>query len=91
MKAIVFNEYGGPDVLRIVDVEAPHAGAGEVRVRIRAAGANPSDWKRREGQYRTFEDVVFPAGLGAEGAGIVDELGAGVTGVAIGDAVFRVR
>jgi NADPH:quinone reductase-like Zn-dependent oxidoreductase len=88
MKAIQFNEYGGPDVLHIVDVEAPHAGPGEVRIRVRAAGVNPSDWKRREGQYRAFEDVHFPAGLGVEGAGIVDEVGTGVTDVTIGDMVF---
>ncbi|WP_184799807.1 NADP-dependent oxidoreductase [Nitrospirillum iridis] len=88
MKAIQFNEYGGPDVLHGVDVEAPHAGPGEVRIRVRAAGVNPSDWKRREGQYRAFEDVDFPAGLGVEGAGVVDEVGPGVTGVTIGDRVF---
>ncbi len=88
MKAIEFNEYGGPDVLHIVDAEPPHAGPGEVRIRVRAAGVNPSDWKRREGQYRAFEDVHFPAGLGVEGAGIVDEVGPGVRDVTIGDRVF---
>ncbi len=88
MKAIEFNQYGGPDVLHLVDVEAPHAGPGEVRIKVHAAGVNPSDWKRREGQYRAFEDVRFPAGLGVEGAGIVDEVGSGVTDVAIGDPVF---
>ncbi|ASG22347.1 NADP-dependent oxidoreductase [Nitrospirillum viridazoti] len=88
MKAIEFNEYGGPDVLHIVDVEAPRPGPREVRIRVRAAGINPSDWKRREGQYRAFEDVQFPAGLGVEGAGIVDAVGFAVTGVAIGDPVF---
>ncbi|EGX99477.1 Alcohol dehydrogenase [Nitrospirillum viridazoti Y2] len=88
MKAIEFNEYGGPDVLHIVDVEAPRPGPREVRIRVRAAGINPSDWKRREGQYRAFEDVQFPAGLGVEGAGIVDAVGFAVTGVAIGDSVF---
>jgi NADPH:quinone reductase-like Zn-dependent oxidoreductase len=88
MKAIEFNGYGGPDVLHIVDVEAPHAGLGEVRIKVCAAGVNPSDWKRREGQYRAFEHVHFPAGLGVEGAGIVDEIGPGVTDVKIGDMVF---
>ncbi|MBT2186942.1 NADP-dependent oxidoreductase [Sphingobium nicotianae] len=88
MKAIEFQTYGGPEVLHMVEVEAPHAGPGEVRIRVRAAGVNPSDWKRREGQYRAFEEVDFPAGLGVEGAGIVDQLGAGVTDVATGDAVF---
>ena len=88
MKAIEFHAYGGPDVLHLVEVEVPRAGPGEVRVRVRAAGVNPSDWKRREGQYRTFEDLRFPAGLGVEGAGIVDEVGPGVTDVAVGEAVF---
>jgi NADPH:quinone reductase-like Zn-dependent oxidoreductase len=88
MKAIRFNEYGGPDVLHIVDIEAPHAGPGEVQITVCAAGVNPSDWKRREGQYRAFEDVQFPSGLGVEGAGIVCKVGPGVTDVAIGDAVF---
>lgn len=88
MKAIEFHEYGGPDVLHLVEVEAPHAGAGEVRIRVVAAGVNPSDWKCREGQYRAFEEARFPAGLGVEGAGIVDEVGPGVTDVAIGHAVF---
>lgn len=88
MKAIEFHEYGGPDVLRLVEVAAPHVGPGEVRIKVRAAGVNPSDWKRREGQYREFEEVHFPAGLAVEGSGIVDEVGPGVTDVAIGDAVF---
>ncbi|MFZ5794986.1 MAG: NADP-dependent oxidoreductase [Sphingomonas sp.] len=88
MKAIEFNAYGGPDVLHIIDVAPPHAGPGQVRIRVRAAGVNPSDWKRREGQYRAFEDVRFPAGLGVEGAGIVDEVGPGVRDVTIGDTVF---
>lgn len=88
MKAIEFNNYGGPDVLQLVDVEPPNAGPGEVRIRVRAAGVNPSDWKRREGQYRAFEDLHFPAGLGVEGAGIVDQIGPGVTDVMIGDNVF---
>ena len=60
MRAIEFQEYGGPDVLQVVDVEAPRAGLGEVRIRVHAAGVNPSDWKRGEGQRRAFEDVLFP-------------------------------
>ncbi len=88
MKAVQFSKYGGPAVLDIVDVEPPHPGPGEVRITVRAAGVNPSDWKRREGQYRTFEEVVFPAGLGVEGSGIVDEVGPGVRDVTIGDMVF---
>ncbi|MFG1419895.1 alcohol dehydrogenase catalytic domain-containing protein [Xanthobacter sp. V0B-10] len=84
MKAIEFHEFGGPDVLHLVEVVPPHTGPGGVRIKVRAAGVNPSDWKRREGQYRAFEELQFPAGLGVEGAGIVDEIGQGV----IGDALF---
>jgi NADPH:quinone reductase-like Zn-dependent oxidoreductase len=88
MKAIQFSEYGSPDVLRIVEVNEPHAGPGEVRIAVRAAGVNPSDWKRLAGQYRDFEEVTFPSGLGVEGSGIVDEVGPGISNVAAGDAVF---
>jgi NADPH:quinone reductase-like Zn-dependent oxidoreductase len=49
MKAVKFNEYGGTDVLRVVEVEAPHAGPGQVRIAVRAAGGNPIDWKLRAG------------------------------------------
>jgi NADPH:quinone reductase-like Zn-dependent oxidoreductase len=59
-----------------------------VRIAVRAAGVNPSDWKRREGHYRDFEEVKFPSGVGVEAAGVVDEVGPGVTNVSVGDAVF---
>jgi len=88
MKAIQFSRYGGPDVLDIVEIDPPHPGPGEVRIRVRAAGVNPSDWKRREGQYRAFEDVNFPAGVGIEASGIVDEVGPGISNTFVGDAVF---
>lgn len=88
MKAIQFRRYGGPEVLDIVEIDPPHAGPGEVRIRVRAAGVNPSDWKRREGQYRAFEEVTFPAGVGVEASGIVDEIGPGVSNTFVGDAVF---
>ncbi len=88
MKAIQYSAFGAADVLRFVEVDDPHAGCGEVRIRVHAAGVNPSDWKRREGQYRAFEEMVFPAGLGVEAAGVVDEVGDGVAGIAEGDAVF---
>ncbi|MBX9863890.1 MAG: NADP-dependent oxidoreductase [Hyphomicrobium sp.] len=88
MKAVQFSGYGGPEVVRVVEIDAPHAGPGQVRIAVRAAGVNPSDWKRRDGQYRAFEDVTFPAGFGVEASGLVDEVGSGVSGVAVGDAVF---
>jgi NADPH:quinone reductase-like Zn-dependent oxidoreductase len=88
MKAVQFSEYGSPEVLRVVEVDEPHPGPGEVRIAVRAAGVNPSDWKRLAGQYRDFEEVTFPSGIGAEGSGVVDEVGPGVSGVSLGDAVF---
>jgi NADPH:quinone reductase-like Zn-dependent oxidoreductase len=88
MKAVQFSEYGGPEVLNVVEVDEPHAGPGQVRIVVRAAGVNPIEWKIRAGYMHEFMPVEFPAGVGAEAAGIVDEIGEGVTGVAIGDAVF---
>jgi NADPH:quinone reductase-like Zn-dependent oxidoreductase len=88
MKAVQFGEYGGPEVLHVVEVDEPHAGPGQVRVAVRAAGVNPSDWKRRAGQYRDFEEVTFPSGVGVEASGVVDEVGPGVSSISLGDAVF---
>jgi len=88
MKAVQFSRYGGPEVVELVEVPAPQAGRGQVRIAVRAAGVNPSDWKRRDGQYRDFDPLTFPSGFGVEASGIVDEVGAGVSSVAVGDAVF---
>lgn len=88
MKAVQFSEYGGPEVVHLVDIDEPHVGPGQVRIAVRAAGVNPSDWKRRDGQYRGFEEVTFPSGFGVEASGIVDEVGPGVSNVSVGDAVF---
>ena len=88
MKAVQFSEYGSPEVLQVVDVDEPHAGPGQVRIAVRAAGVNPSDWmKLRAGRWRD-RPIPLPSGVGVEGAGVVDEVGEGVTGVSIGDAVF---
>jgi NADPH:quinone reductase-like Zn-dependent oxidoreductase len=88
MKALQFQQFGGPEVLRVVDVDEPHAGAGQVRIAVRAAGINPSDlMKVRAGEWKG-KPVPLPAGIGVEAAGVVDEIGDGVSGAAIGDAVF---
>jgi NADPH:quinone reductase-like Zn-dependent oxidoreductase len=71
-------------VLEIVDLPNPHPGPGEVRIAVRAAGVNASDWKKRKG----LMDQELPQTLGYEAAGIVDEVGEGVTDVAPGDRVF---
>ncbi|GAA4531577.1 NADP-dependent oxidoreductase [Amycolatopsis samaneae] len=88
MKKISFAEFGGPEVLRLVDAEEPHAGLGQVRIAVRAAGVNPADWRIREGQAIGGSPAALPAGLGLDAAGVVDEVGAGVEGIEAGDAVF---
>src|SRR3954454_12395807 len=88
MKAVTFTDYGGPDVLHVAEAEEPHAGAGQIRIAVRAAGVNPVDWKARSGVMRQAMPVSFPAIDGREAAGVVDELGADVTGVAVADEVF---
>jgi NADPH:quinone reductase-like Zn-dependent oxidoreductase len=86
MQAVVFTEFGGPEVLRTEEVAEPHAGPGQVRVRVRAAGVNPIDFKIRRGWTQGFIDVTFPATPGMEVAGVVDEAGEGAE-FAIGDEV----
>src|SRR6201996_5412961 len=84
MKAARFSQFGGPEVLQLVALDDPHPDPGEVRITVRAAGVNASDWKKRQG----LMDPELPQTLGYEAAGVVDELGAGVTDVALGDRVF---
>ncbi|MTD52895.1 NADP-dependent oxidoreductase [Amycolatopsis pithecellobii] len=88
MKAIRFERYGAPEVLALLDVDEPHPQAGQVRIKVRAVGVNGIDWKIRAGQLREMLDPPMPAGTGSDAAGIVDEVGDGVTGVQAGDAVF---
>jgi NADPH:quinone reductase-like Zn-dependent oxidoreductase len=88
MKSVQFAEYGAPDVLHVVDVDEPHAGPGQIRVAVRAAGINPIDWKIRSGAMRQMMQVELPSIPGVEVAGVVDEVGDGLSGVSVGDAVF---
>jgi NADPH:quinone reductase-like Zn-dependent oxidoreductase len=88
MQAIRFSQYGGPEVLELAEVEVPHPGPGQVRIAVRAAGVNAFDWKVRSGYMREHIPLTLPAGTGLDAAGVVDELGDGVTDVAVGDAVF---
>ncbi|WP_261559477.1 NADP-dependent oxidoreductase [Frankia tisae] len=88
MKAISFAQTGGPEVLHLVDVPQPHAGPGQIRVAVRAAGVNPVDWKIRNGSTLRTIPVALPHIPGFEAAGVVDEVGAGVEGVSVGDEVF---
>ncbi len=88
MKAMQFDQYGPPEVLRPAEVPDVHPGPGQVRVRVRAAGINPVDWKIRSGVSRRAIPVALPHVPGMEAAGVVDELGPGATGVDLGDEVF---
>ncbi len=88
MKVVQFAAYGGPEVLQLVEVDEPHAGAGQVRIAVRAAGVNGIDWKIRAGYMREQMPLSLPAGTGKDAAGVVDEVGEGVSDVAVGDAVF---
>ncbi len=84
MRAARFSRFGGPEVLEIVDLPDPHPGPGEVRIMVRAAGINASDWKKRRG----LMDQDLPQTLGYEAAGVVDEVGEGVLDVHPGDRLF---
>jgi NADPH:quinone reductase-like Zn-dependent oxidoreductase len=86
MLMVRFGRFGGTEVLEVVDAAEPRAGVGEVRIAVRAAGVNASDWKKRQGLL----DPDLPQTLGYEAAGIVDQVGPGVTGTAVGDRVFGV-
>lgn len=87
-QAVVFSEYGGPEVLSLVTVPEPEPGEGEVRVRLRAAGVQPADSRLRSGSWRAWNPVTFPARLGNEGAGVVEAVGPGASGFAVGDEVL---
>jgi NADPH:quinone reductase-like Zn-dependent oxidoreductase len=88
MKAVRFGEYGGPEVLRVDDVDEPHAAVGQVRVAVRAVGVNPVDYKIRAGAMAGVVPVAFPRTTGSDVAGVVDEVGDGVSDVGVGDEVF---
>lgn len=88
MKAIVLHEYGGPDKLRYEDFPDPKAGEGELLVRVAATSVNPIDSKQRSGAAKERFPVEFPGILGRDLAGVVRELGPGVSGFEPGDKVM---
>jgi len=87
-KAVRFDAYGGIDVLEVRDVPRPAPGPGEVLVRVRAAGINPGEAAVREGLVHDRWPASFPSGQGSDLAGVVEEVGADVAGVATGDEVI---
>lgn len=88
MFAMIINEIGGPEVLQYGEITTPEPGPGELRVRVAYAGVNPADWKNRQGMLAAFRPYVFPCVIGFDAAGVVEKLGDGVNGFAIGDRVF---
>jgi NADPH:quinone reductase-like Zn-dependent oxidoreductase len=88
MRAIRFDSYGGPEVLHPAEAEPPEPKPGKVRIRVRASGVNPFDGKVRSGAMQAMIKRSLPAIPGIELAGVVDALGEGATGFAVGDAVL---
>jgi len=86
--AMAFSQHGPPEVLHPVEVPEPQAGLGEARVRMRAAGIQPFDCAFRRGDLQGFLPARFPQVLGNDFAGVVDQVGDGVTTVAVGDEVL---
>jgi NADPH:quinone reductase-like Zn-dependent oxidoreductase len=87
-KAVRFERYGDVDVLQVIDVPRPVPQDGQVVVRVRAAGINPGEASIRRGLLHERWPATFPSGQGSDLAGVVDELGCGVAGVAVGDEVI---
>jgi len=87
-KAVRFEEYGGIDVLHVVEVPRPEPGPGQVLVQVKAAGINPGEAKIRAGLLHGRWPATFPSGQGSDLAGVVAQAGPGVTGFAPGDEVI---
>ncbi len=90
MKAIRVHGYGDPSVLKLEQVDCPEASGDQVLVRIRAAGVNPVDWKRRAGIYKQMMPVEFPWTPGLEAAGVVQAVGSAVKSFKPGQEVYGV-
>jgi len=88
MRRIQYHQYGGPEVMRLETADVPVPGEGQVLVRVRAASANKVDWGIRGGGMRVFTGRRFPRGMGGDFAGVVEQVGPGVTRLTVGDAVF---
>lgn len=88
MKAIRVHRYGGPEELKVEQIPRPKPSAGEVLVRIHAAGVLPYDWKYRQGEFKEIRPAKFPYIPGSSFAGTIEEVGEGVTEFQKGQAVF---
>ena len=88
MKAIRIHQYGGPEVLAQVEMQRPTPGPNEVLIKVHAASVNPFDWKARAGYVKEFFPLTFPATLGSDVSGTVEEVGPGATRFKRGDEVY---
>lgn len=87
-RAVIYEAFGGPEVLELRAVPEPHAGPGEVRVRVSAAGLNPMDWGiAARAEMAARFGITAPSGFGSDFAGVIDEVGDGATGFAMGERV----
>ena len=89
MKAVVIHEYGNNDVVQYIEVERPEPQAGEVLVKVHAAGVNPVDWKIRDGAGQRM-GMTLPIRLGSEIAGTIEAVGEGGSDFKAGDAIFGI-
>jgi NADPH2:quinone reductase len=89
MKAILVHEFGGPEVLKLAEVPTPKPAAGQVLVRIHAAGVNPYDTYMRAGTYAVKPPLPYTPG--SDGGGVVESVGEGVTAVKPGDRVYLAK
>jgi len=88
-RAVMMDSFGGPEVLNLREVAEPQAGPGQVRVRVTAAGLNPMDWvMTADDQAGSGFGLSLPCGFGTDYAGVVDQVGDGVSGFVAGDRVF---
>src|SRR4051812_1572870 len=88
MNAVTYNQFGGPDVLKLTTSDAPRVGSHDLLVRVRAVSVNPLDGKIRRGELRLLSGARFPKTPGIDLAGLVEAVGTKVTGFAVGDRVF---
>jgi NADPH:quinone reductase-like Zn-dependent oxidoreductase len=87
-RAVRFNHYGDVDVLEVVEVARPTPAAGQVLVAMKAAGINPGEASIRKGLLDDIFPTTFPSGEGSDIAGVIEEIGPGVSGYAVGDEVI---
>ena len=90
MQAVRFHDYGGPEALVLEEVTRPQPEAGQVLVRVIAAGVNPVDWKLRAGYLKAYWPLQFPSTPGQEGAGIIESVGTDVTTFKPGQEVYGI-